>query len=189
MNIVLSALGHYEKARTQERLYGFDCVVGASFGTSTDQDSPNAHILRVAEGASRLSGRILIVDETLSDTFFDGDPLAFIGTRIIAGPPSTTMGGGLATWGTLKGAMDFMVKEKPWPYDASRPLRPLIVGQHYHVGRIAMQAYKLGMDPRIATDTIREFDRHSDQIWTRNLAFWLPREILGSFVLKKKGHL
>ncbi|HKR82410.1 MAG TPA: hypothetical protein VJR27_05450 [Candidatus Saccharimonadales bacterium] len=88
------------------------------------------------------------------------------------------MGG---SWGTLLEAMNFM--------DENNLGRPMQVGQAYHIGRIGMQADRLGMRSVIPDGLPRNFDRSSAQIWTRSMALWAPREVLGSMVLRKQGKL
>lgn len=183
MNIVTSALGRYEKTRTGDRYDDFDCVIGNSFGTSTHEGSVNHTILAYCQWEA-IDVKPLIVDRTLAKVGFSPYGPSRI-DHIVEGPVSNTTGGGVGTWGVLTEALAFMRRE----YGDAKPLRPLLVGQANHTGRITMQARKLGMDPVTDVGMPTEFDRRSDQFWTRNLAFWLPREILGSFILKKKGHL
>jgi 4-alpha-glucanotransferase len=64
-----------------------------------------------------------------------------------------------------------------------------MIAQAYHIGRVAMQAHKLHMDAIIPADLPDGFDQQSDQVWTRSRNMWVPREVLGSLVLKAQGRL
>jgi hypothetical protein len=65
----------------------------------------------------------------------------------------------------------------------------LMVGQAHHIGRVAMQAKKLGIPSVIPANLPDRFDPESGQLWTRSLGMWLPREIIGSFWLRVQKKL
>jgi hypothetical protein len=173
MNIIGSAFGHYEPVGHPEDA---DVIVGHSFGTSVNKGSVNREladlILDIADG------RPVVVDRNLADSIPDfSAPL----DKVVDGPISNTVGVGVGTWGTLVAAQEFMAERQL--------VRPMMVAQAFHIGRIAMQAKKLHMDSIIPANLPTSFDEESDQIWTRSRAMWVPREVLGSFVLKAQGKL
>lgn len=61
---------------------------------------------------------------------------------------------------------------------------PVIVGQANHVGRIALQAERLGMDPIIPAGLPEMFDPSSAQPWTQGPIAWAIRETIGVPVLR-----
>lgn len=173
MNIITSALGHYE---ARGHVEDADVLVGHSFGTLTGKGSVNR---RLAECILECAGRRpIVVDKNLADAFpSDADQIDLI----VGGPVSDALGGGVGTWGTLLEAGKFM--------NDNELLRPLMVAQACHIGRVAMQAFKQGMDPIIPPDLPAGFDPESEQRWTRSKSLWVPREVIGSFVLRSQGKL
>lgn len=173
MNILESALGHYEM---RGYMGDADVVVGHSFGTLTGEDSVNRYLAEYI--LENEAGRPIVVDRNLADAFpSDVDKIS----RIAEGPVSDLAGGGVGTWGTLLVAKDFM-KEHGLE-------RPLMVAQACHIGRVAMQARKFAMNAVIPADLPTNFDAESGQIWTRSKKLWVPREVIGSLVLKVQGRL
>ena len=173
MNILHSALGNYESAG---KPIDADIISGHSFGTSVNAGSPNHALARFAYKIA--DGRPIAVDRTLVAAFPRGEAdVAFI----VDGPISNTFGAGVGSWGTLAETKTYMERHNL--------VMPLLVAQAHHIGRVALQARKLEMDPVIPEDLPRDFDKESDQIWTRSLAMWVPREAVGSFVLKAQGKL
>jgi hypothetical protein len=168
MNIVRSALGYYEPMGDPAEA---DCIIGHSFGTLIDEKSVNRSLANyILEHAN---GRPIAADRMLVDAFPNGDRDVH---HVVEGPISNTTGQGVGSWGTLVGSRVFM---------ENREVRkPLMIGQAHHIGRVVMQAKKLGIDSIVPADLPSHFDPHSDQLWTRSLAMWLPREILGSLVLR-----
>ena len=66
---------------------------------------------------------------------------------------------------------------------------PLLIGQAFHIGRVAMQAEKMGLDPIVPPGLPREFDAHSSQPFTRHWLTWVVGEFVGAPVLRRAGHL
>jgi hypothetical protein len=173
MNIIKSALGDYEVRGTPTNA---DVIVGNSFGTSVHSESPNAAIAQFI--LANEEGQPLVVDRTLADAF----PQSRLLDVVMDGDVSNTTGTVGGSWGVLVEAKRYM--------DDNELYYPMMVAQAYHVGRVAMQAEKLGMSNIIIPDGLpRNFDTESGQRWTRSLGLWVPREIIGSVVLKSKGHL
>jgi hypothetical protein len=173
MNILNAALGHYEVAGDPADA---DLVIGNSFGTVISDHGVNAHladfILRNAEG------RAIVADRMLADSFPNGaDDVDYV----VEGPISNATGHGVGTWGTLVEARAFMTE-----HDLQRPL---MVAQAHHIGRIVMQGKKLGINSIVPADLPAYFDRDSEQLWTRSLGLWVPREVLGSLVLRAQNKL
>ena len=173
MNIVKSALGYYETAGNPGDA---DVLVGHSFGTLIDEDSANRAIadfvLRVADG------RPIVADRMLVDAFPHGNEDV---DKVVEGPISNGVGQGVGSWGTLVEAKAFMEREGL--------KTALMVGQAHHIGRVAMQAKKLGIHSIVPANLPNRFDPESGQRWTRSLSMWLPREVIGSFVLRAQKKL
>lgn len=168
MNILESALGHYE---ISGHMGDADVIVGHSFGTHTGEGSVNRYLAEYI--LENEDGRPIVVDRNLADAFpSDVDKIS----RVAEGQASGATGGGVGTWGTLLEAKDFMKERKLE--------RPLMIAQACHIGRVAMQAQKLGMDAVIPANLPTSFDAESDQIWTRSKMLWVPREVIGSLALR-----
>lgn len=173
MNIFKSAIGHYE---TSGNISDADLIVGHSFGTSTDGESPNGAIAQYI--LAKEDGQPIIVDRTLADAF----PKSHLLDVVVEGAVSNAMGSVGGSWGILVKAKEYM--------DEAELSRPLMVAQAFHIGRVAMQAEKIGMKNIIIPEQLpRMFDEASDQIWTRSRRLWVPREVLGSAVLRGQGRL
>lgn len=93
----------------------------------------------------------------------------------LEGDPTNTLGKGLGTRGELVQARAYMDKEGL--HDA------LLVGQAFHIGRVAWQACQLDMDVIIPEELPTVFDPHSQQWWTRSQGLWILREALAAPVL------
>ncbi len=173
MNIIGAALGSYEI--TVNSLEA-DCLVGHSFGTPTESGSVN-HAL-AEQILLQSDERPVIVDRTLADAFPERDIMV---DYIVEGPISNTTGTQGGTWQTLLGARDFMKQEGLSV--------ALMFAQANHIGRVLMQAEKLGIDYVVPENLPRNFDAHSEQWWTRSKSLWVPREVIGSLVLKAQKKL
>jgi len=173
MNIIESAFGKYEKSGD---VANADTIVGNSFGTSTHPDSPNGAIAQYILNIE--DGRPIVVDRTLAEAFPKSTQLDVV----VEGAVSNTVGSVGGSWGILVSAKEYM--------DETKLSHPLLVAQAFHVGRVAMQAEKIGMKNIIVPENLpRVFDIHSEQKWTRSLGMWVPREVIGSFVLRSQGRL
>lgn len=173
MNIVSSALGHYEVSGNPDDA---DVIVGHSFGTLIDKDSANHAI---ADFITDLrNGRLIVADRMLVDAFPGRDEDV---DYVVEGPISNGVGQGVGSWGTLLEVKAFMERK-----DLKTAL---MVGQAHHIGRIAMQAKKLGVNSIVPANLPNRFDPNSEQRWTRSVGMWLPREIIGSFVLRAQKKL
>lgn len=174
--LVRGTFGTYRITRGKE----YDSVIANSFGTSTGPGSVNEDILFIAEWSSALNNSPLIVDETLTRC---ASRIGVAPAYVVYGPVSTATGGGVGTYGTLSSANAFM--------KANGLSRPLLVGQAYHIGRIALQARsrRLGMNPVVGRNMPRGFDPESSQPWTRNRSAWAAHEFAGAVLLKIKGQL
>ena len=179
LGFVSGVFGNYRFDPSTTR---YDCVIANSFGTSRGPSSVNAKIRSVAEAFALIHGVHipLIMDETLSKSYYHYQSEV---DHVVRGPVSDTVGNGVGTWGVLEEARDFMAEH--------RLSRPLLIGQAYHVNRIAVQARsrEIALEPILMGYMPREFDKKSTQVWTRSLALWVPRELLGALVLKKQGKL
>lgn len=173
MNILKSALGHYEAVGNAADA---DCVIGHSFGTLIGKGTANQDLADFI--LKNADGRPVIADAMLADSF----PYGRSAVDFVAeGPISNLTASEGGSWNTLLFANSVMNNEGL--------SRPLMIAQAHHIGRVAMQAKKLGMESIVPENLPGTFDADSNQIWTRSLAMWVPREVLGSFVLKKQGKL
>ncbi len=173
MNIIRSALGQYEAIGCSKDA---DVIVGHSFGTLTCEDSANRAIADFAIQAA--NGRPIVADRMLVNAFPRGDEDV---DHVVEGPISNNIGQGVGSWGTLLGAKAFMEREGLGV--------ALMVGQAHHIGRVARQAKKLGIPSVVPADLPNRFDPESEQRWTRSVGMWLPREIIGSLVLRARQKL
>lgn len=174
MNILRSATGHYEKAGNPADA---DTIIGHSFGTSTHGESPNGALARFI--LDNENGQPIIVDRTLADAF----PKSTLLDVVVEGAVSNSIGTVGGSWGILVEAKEYM--------DGAELTRPLMVAQAFHIGRVAMQAEKIGMRHIIIPEGLpRIFDTESSQQpWTRSVSNWVPREVAGSLVLRSQGKL
>lgn len=173
MNIVCSALGHYE---TIGNPADADVVIGHSFGTSTDEASVNRALADFI--LQHADGRPIVADRTLVDAFPAGGRDV---KRIFEGPVSDSLGQGAGSWGALVDAKVYM--------DGKGLRSALMVAQAHHIGRVVMQAKKLGIESIVLPDLPARFDPSSEQRCTRSLGMWVPREVLGSLVLRSQNKL
>jgi hypothetical protein len=173
MNIIESAFGKYE---TSGKAADADIIVGNSFGTSIHSESPNAAIARFI--LANEQGQPIVVDRTLASSFPESTQLDVV----VDGAVSNTVGSVGGSWGILVEAKKYM--------DEVELNHPLMVAQACHIGRVAVQAEKLGMaNVIIPAGLPRNFDKQSQQRWMRSVGLWVPREIIGSFVLRGQGRL
>lgn len=177
MNVILTALtGKYNQIGNPKEA---DCVIGFSFGAA-EQDPGYVNKLLAEYICHRTSPELpLILQNEIADA------LPKICSRKpalkIEGQPSTISGQGLDSWEVLRRSFGYM-KDK-------NIQRPLLIAQAYHVGRIALQAKKQGMDKMIVPEDLPDkFDPNSIQPWTTNRTKWAKREIIGLPYLKFMLH-
>jgi hypothetical protein len=173
MNIVKSALGYYETSGNPKLA---DCIIGHSFGTLTGESSVNRALAEYILGLCE--GRPIIADRMLVEAFPGKDEQV---AHVVEGPISNLIGQGVGSWGTLVEACAYMQEHGLY--------LPAMVAQAHHIGRVVMQAEKLGITSVVPPDVPRTFDGASGQIWTRSVLWWVPREIGGSLVLRAQGKL
>jgi hypothetical protein len=153
-----------------------DCVIGHSFGTSTHEGSVNNSLARIVLELS--AGRPVIADRMLVDT----EPLRDAAVACtVEGDISDAVGHGVGSWGTLVEAKRYMTEHGL--------NNPIMVAQAYHIGRVMRQAAKLDIHAMAPDDLPFQFDRESEQLWTRSKALWIPRELIGQAVLRRQGKL
>lgn len=173
MNMLRSAFGNYAPVGNANEA---DIISGHSFGTVVEKGSVNYALAQFILETSQ--GRPITADRMLVDAFPRGEKDVDL---VIEGPVSNTTGQGVGSWGTLVETKEFM--------ESIGLDKPMIVAQAHHVGRVAMQARKLGLTPIVPVGLPTHFDANSEQRWTRSAGWWIPREVLGSLVLKKQGRL
>jgi hypothetical protein len=174
MHILRSATGHYERVGNPADA---DVIVGHSFGTSTHSESPNGALAQFI--LDNENGQPIVVDRTLADAF----PKSKLLDVVIDGAVSNSIGTVGGSWGILVSAKEYM--------DESELAQPLMVAQAFHIGRVAMQAERVGMHHVIIPEGLPTiFDTEcKQQPWTRSVSQWVPREVVGSLVLRSQGRL
>ena len=157
-----------------------DCVIGNEFAFRRDGFGNVNELLAevVAERYSRLSlmlnrniaGALEIIDSKIEPALiFSGESTNLTATK------------GKGAWGELEQARDYM--------DEHGLERPIIVAQAYHVGRVALQAKRLGLNVIIPEGLPRVFDPESMQLWSKGPIRMAIREAIGAPVLRHRGHL
>jgi len=175
MSLLGSALlGRYEAGDSSQA----DCIIGHSFGTLTSAQSVNAALAKTALVAGYSADKPLLADYVFAEALPADSPKPQL---VVLGPLSTVLGSGTGTWGTLLSAREYMKYHEL--------TKPLLIAQAFHVGRVAMQATKLGMQPILPPNLPRRFEAESAQPWTRSRLFWMPRELGGASILKLTGKL
>ncbi len=153
-----------------------DCIIGFSFGTSTDLKSVNAQLgtimLRLA------NQRPILADRTLAEAVPNGEKQI---THIIEGEPTHGLNQGLTTRGIWVEAQKFM--------NDNNLSNPLVVAQAHHVSRVMRQGAKLGMRSIIPVDLPTEFDKKSKQFWTRSNYLWSPVNAITILFLKIRNQI
>lgn len=168
-----SANGHYESVGD---IRDAEVIIGHSFGTSTHVDSPNGALAKFI--LAHENGQPIAVDRPLASAF----PRSTQIDLVVEDTISNVTGSEGGTWMILSQTKEFM--------DEHELSRPLLVAQSHHIGRVAMQARRLGMiDPIIPAGLPGNFDKNSDQPWTRSKHLWIPREVIGAYVLRHQGRL
>lgn len=153
-----------------------DCLIGLSFGTSTGHGSPNEQLAH--QMLDLAVGRPLIADRTLVNAMPNGDTQM---AHIVEGEVTDQRMRGVGTWGTLISSLCYM--------GDNNLFKPIMIAQSYHVSRVVRQAAKLGMPSIVPEGLPTDFDKNSEQIWTRSPYLWIPLNALGSIVLKRRGQL
>ncbi len=147
-----------------------DVVIGHSFGIGED-DQPGASNIALADFINEHYAHLPVLAHKSIAVALDVEPAALLDGEI-----TNMRGKGLGTRGELLQARDYMKREG---------LRnALLVGQAFHIGRVAWQACMLNMDVIIPEDLPTIFDPESQQRWTRNRVSWRFREALAAPVLR-----
>jgi hypothetical protein len=153
-----------------------DSVICHSFGTSTDSYSVNAQL--ATQMLIHADGRPMIADRTLVNALPDGDELM---AHIVEGDVTNIKAQGVGTWGTLVEAHLYM--------EENDLHSPIMIAQAYHISRVVRQAVKLGISAIVPEGLPKDFDKDSNQVWTRSAALWIPFNALGSLLLKRRDQL
>lgn len=155
-----------------------DCVIAQSFGAQ--EKSPGLVNERLAQFiVTNVSSELpLLAQGEIAQAL----PENFAPALVIEGAPSTRSGGQLDSSAVLQRCNEYMQE--------NNLNRPLLVAQALHVGRVAVQAKKLGMSGLIVPEGLpREFDPDSLQKWTISQAEWVKRELPGMAYLAIAGKL
>ena len=167
--------GHYP-------LYGkpedIDCVIGQSFGMEKDEkgelivDPINLELARFAIKTVGLAVPTLLQIE-----------IAMGFKQVTGQEPTLTIdkhrleGKYLDCYEVLDQAQILYMQENDLNH-------PLLLAQAHHIGRFTMQALAHGMEPVVLPGLTNEFNKNSEQWWTRSLPSWAIRETIGLPVLK-----
>lgn len=157
-----------------------DLLVVQSFGTRAADGSPGAVNERLAEfvvnlrkkGFDRPVAAQEEVAQALREAYGQGVDFE------IVGDPSSTGGRGLDSFGVLSFARN-----------EAGSRCPVLAAQAFHVGRTAMQAVRLGLDPLLPAGLPVDFAPDSGQWWTRGRGPWAFRELVGLSILRAQGKL
>ncbi|MEI6054053.1 MAG: hypothetical protein WCQ49_01655 [Candidatus Saccharibacteria bacterium] len=177
MNVIRSAItGEYEPKGDPKNA---DCLIGLSFGAA--ENDPGYVNQLLSDDIRRISKYILEETNISLPLLLQQEIAAAMPSKVktdfvIEGELSSMTGKGLDSWAVLNQALEYM-KEHNLE-------RPIIAAQAYHIGRVALQAVNLGMDPIIIGGMTKEFDPESSQIWTRSKYLWVPRELVAITYLK-----
>lgn len=175
MNVFKSAMtGEYAPVGDPQKA---DCVIGQSFGASEHGPGYVNELLAKYIVDNVCTNVPLILQNEIAAAMPNNRKPVFS----IEGAPSTLTGGGLNSLAAIEQANIYM-KENGLE-------QPLFIAQAYHIGRVAMLATNLGINPIIPENLPTEFDPESTQIWTRNKYLWIPRELAVISYLKAKQKL
>lgn len=180
MNLLRGCLAGEYPISSAEELKDADAIIAQSFGTRERGGSPGRVNAILAEHASALALKYrlpIIAQEEIHDAL--PDPT---GAFRVSGEASATDGSGLDSWAMLQRAHDLIG-------GGAIIERPIIVAQAHHIGRVAAQAVKLGMSPRLPEGMPRVFAPDSEQWWTHTRGLWVLREMPGMAVLRAVGKL
>lgn len=167
----LSGAVHGEYPLRSE-LAAADCVLGFSFGTSLCLDSVNSHLaLKAATYANE--ERPLFIEETLQRVL-----------PIFAPNPHWVYRGAVSNYVGSRGGSAQVLRDAQPHMQEQNLRRPLLVAQAHHVGRVALEAIKLGMEPVVVSGMPKTFDKDSLQPATRSRNRWICRELPGYVALK-----
>jgi hypothetical protein len=171
--------GNYEKRWHDP--HSLDCIQVHSFGTDISPQGVNSALAHYALHERTWNPLPLLADRVAAEALKalpdEIDNLIVVGGHIGDGIRSERPG----TWGALV-AMKEIMDQQGWN-------NPELVGHAHHIGRITIQALKLGMDPRVPSLLPNQFDRSSGQVWTRRRIFWIPYEFAATIKLKHDGQL
>lgn len=155
-----------------------DCIIVHTFGNGPDNTpgKVNEQLMQHAVGLRGQLGDIALIASKEVAAVDPDQP-----SHILDGDLANWVGQGTGTWGELLQACDIM--------DASSLSSPILVAHSYHVGRVASQAIKLGIDPIVPPNLPSDFDPDSTQSWTRGSVLWTARTVPGNFVLALQSKL
>ena len=153
------------------------CFVGHSFGNSIGEGSPNQQLGQMM--LSLADGRPMIADRTLVNAIPGGESKI---AHVVEGPVTNLKAQGVGTWGTWLEARHYMK-------DNNLSNIVVVFAQQSHLPRVVKQGNKLGIESILPENSVTDFDKTSDQVWTRSPYLWIPFNALGSLLLKKRGQL
>lgn len=173
--------GEYSAA-SQQDLALADSVIVSEFAVNKRPGDPGKVNCELAQFVlERYPGLPVFLSPDAAEAFTqinpDFEPEAVFAGQISAGTLARAGG----SWQEMLQAKDLL---------AERNLaKPILAGQAFHVGRVALQARKLGVDVLLPPGLPRSFDPNSSQWWCRNRVLWLCRELPGQVDLHFKGQI
>lgn len=151
-----------------------DCLMGHSFGSSTDEGSVN-HQLAV-QLVEHADGRPIIADRTLVEALPGLEELM---AHIVEGQTTNMKLQGVGTKGTLESGADYMLR-----HDLHITA---MFAQAFHITRTVKQSARLPIEVVVPSGLPTDFDKKSDQPWTRSPLLWIPSNYVGALLLKARG--
>lgn len=175
-----ATLGYYELTSPAVQP---NCVIGQTFGNHLTPEGqkvpgPVNHALAAFVTKAGVDTLPLLLQREIAKPFMElggRDPDLVINEHRKEGEY-------LDSWECLEQAGEFMrewMKKRCEDGTPEEPIRPLIVAQAFHAGRVGAQALKQGMEPVLWPDLPRTFNPHSTQWWTRSAPAWAAREVAG----------
>jgi hypothetical protein len=166
MRLVLPALtGNYDIIGNISQA---DCIIGQSFGSQTDQPGAVNELLAAQIDALPRPELPLFLQSEIADALVALQSVKSI-TEVIRGNPSTSTGGELDSWEVL--------------------LRAGVHMREMGLNRPVIMAQAQNMQPVVLAGLPREFDKNSNQPWTRNAKLWALRELAGMAYLRANHKL
>lgn len=128
--------------------------------------------------ATQYADMPICASESIATTLEEIAPEIVLESVFVGTTADTTASTG-GTWKELNQALDTVGDKR----------NAIIVGHAYHVGRISLQAKKIGLNPLLPPGLPTEFDRESGQWWCRSRLAWTLRELPGTLVLRSRNEL
>lgn len=147
-----------------------DCVGAHAFGLDMGPDSVNAHLARIANEYGAHLDVPVMMEADVANVHAQTPPTPDF---VVSVGATANMTGRIGAYGALQQFKEFM-KE----HDLHRPI---LVGHAHHIGRVAVQARKLELNPIIPAGMPRMFNSQDEQKWVRNRRNWVTYETTAAY--------